>query len=57
MTREEKESIFMDFDDVTIEPSDPMNLSEMKAYVKGFEDARNAFFDSVDKCYRSMKTD
>lgn len=57
MTREEKESIFMDFDDVTIEPSEPMNLSEMKAYVKGFEDARNAFFDSVDKCYRSMKTD
>lgn len=57
MTREEKECIFNDFDGVTIEPNEPMNLVEMKAYVKGFEDARNAFFDSVDKCYRSMKTD
>lgn len=57
MTREEKEIIFNDFNGIAIEPNEPMNLTEMKAYVKGFEDARNALFDSVDKCYRSMKTD
>lgn len=57
MTREEKECIFNEFDGVAIEPNEPMNLTEMKAYVKGFEDARNALLDSVDKCYRSMKDD
>lgn len=57
MTREEKEYLFKDLNGVTIEPDEPMNLVEMKAYVKGFEDARNALFDSIDKCYRNMKTD
>ena len=57
MTREEKETIFDNCNNVSIEPDEPMNLTEMKAYVKGFEDARNALFDSVDMCYRNMKTD
>lgn len=57
MTREEKERIFDNCNNVSIEPDEPMNLTEMKAYVKGFEDARNALFDSVDTCYRNMKTD
>lgn len=57
MTREEKETIFDNCNNVSIEPDEPMNLTEMKAYVKGFEDARNAIFDSVDTCYRNMKTD
>ena len=57
MTREEKETIFDNCNNVSIEPDEPMNLTEMKAYVKGFEDARNALFDSVDTCYRNMKTD
>ena len=57
MTREEKERIFDNCNNVSIEPNEPMNLTEMKSYVKGFEDARNALFDSVDTCYRNMKTD
>ena len=57
MTREEKEIIFDNCNNVLIKPDEPMNLTEMKAYVKGFEDARNALFDSVDTCYRNMKTD
>ncbi|MCI6535092.1 MAG: hypothetical protein SOV77_09030 [Lachnospiraceae bacterium] len=57
MTREEKETIMNDIDGVTIQPGEAMNLTEIKAYVKGYEDSRNAFMDSLDKCYRSMKTD
>lgn len=57
MTRDEKECILNDANGVVIQPENPMNLEEIKAYVKGFEDARNALFDSVDKCYRSLKTD
>lgn len=57
MTKNEKQCIFDDFEKVTVSPDEPMNLVEMKAYIKGFEDARNAMFDSVDKCYISMKTD
>lgn len=57
MTKEEKDAIFNDFDGMMIQPDEPMNLAEMKAYVKGFEDARNAIFDTVDKFYRSNKTD
>lgn len=40
-----------------IQPDEAMNLTEMRAYVKGFEDARNAMFDATDKFYRSNKTD
>ena len=57
MTREEKDAIFNDFDGTVIQPDEPMNLAEMKAYVKGFEDARNAIFDAVDTFYRSNKAD
>lgn len=57
MTKEEKDAIFNDFDGIIIQPDEPMNLTEMKAYVKGFEDARNAIFDTVDKFYRLNKTD
>ena len=57
VTKEEKDAIFNGFDGMTIQLDEPMNLTEMKAYVEGFEDARNAFFDAVDKFYRSNKTD
>lgn len=57
MTKEEKDAIFNGFDGMTIQPDGPMNLTEMKAYLEGFEDARNAIFDAVDKFYRSNKTD
>ena len=57
MTREEKEAILNSFDETMIQPDEAMNLTEMRAYVKGFEDARNAMFDVTDKFYRSNKTD
>lgn len=57
MTKQEKDCIFDEVDKVIIRPEDGMNLMEMKAYVKGFEDARNSLFDAIDKCYRSLKTD
>ena len=37
MTKEEKDAIFNDFDGMTIQPDEPMNLTEMKAYVKGLK--------------------
>ena len=57
MTKEEKDGLFNNVDETIIQPEEPMNLAEMKAYVKGFEDARNAIFDTVDKFYRLNKTD
>lgn len=57
MTKEEKDGLFNSLDETIIQPEEPMNLAEMKAYVKGFEDARNAMFDATDKFYRSNKTD
>lgn len=45
MTREDKEAILNSFDETMIQPDEAMNLTEMRAYVKGFEDARNAMFD------------
>ncbi len=57
MTREDKEAILNSFDETMIQPDEAMNLTEMRAYVKGFEDARNAMFDATDKFYRNNKTD
>lgn len=57
MTREELNLIFSNINETVIQPEEAMNLAEMKTYVKGYEDARNAFYDSADRCYRSLKTD
>ena len=57
MTRNELDFIYKKIDDVSIQPDGPMNLEEIKAYVKGYEDARNALLDTVDKCYRDTKSD
>ena len=57
MTRNELDFICKKLDDVSVQPDVPMNLEEIKAYVKGYEDARNALFDTVDKCYRDTKSD
>ena len=57
MTREDKEAILNSFDEIMIQPDELMNLKEMKAYLKGFEDARNVIFDAIDKFYRNNKTD
>ena len=57
MTREELDSIIRKVDETAVLPNEPMTLNDMKTYLRGFEDARNAMLDSVDACYREMKTD
>lgn len=57
MTREEKDNLYRRVNDAVIEPSKPMNLVEIKAYVKRCEYAYNAFLDAIDTAYRETKTD
>ena len=57
MTKTELDQIIHNLDQTTIQPSESMNLVEMKAYLKGFEDARNAMADAAERCYGNMKTD
>lgn len=57
MTKDEKDFIIQTMNVTMIQPQESMTLGEMKAYLNGFEDARNAMFDSVDACYRNTKTD
>lgn len=37
MTREDKEAILNSFDETMIQPDEAMNLTEMRAYVKGLK--------------------
>lgn len=57
MTKDEKEYIYDEIDNVVVLPSRPMNLEELEAYVEGYKDARNAFLDKFEECYFSVKTD
>lgn len=57
MTKEEKDNLYRKVNEAVIETSEPMNLVEIKAYVKGCEYAYNAFFDAIDKAYRETKSD
>lgn len=50
-------NLYRRVNEAIIEPSEPMNLVEVKAYVKGCEYAYNAFLDAIDKAYRETKTD
>lgn len=43
--------------EAVIEPSEPMNLEQIKAYVKGCEYAYMTFLDAIDAEYRETKTD
>lgn len=57
MTRDEKEYIYDEIDNVAVLPSSPMNLEELEAYVEGYKDARNAFLNKLEECYFNVKTD
>lgn len=57
MTREEKDNLYRRVNDAVIEPSEPMNLVEIKAYVKRCEYVYNAFLDAIDTAYRETKID
>lgn len=57
MTIEERNDLYRRVNEAAIELSEPMNLVEIKAYIKGCEYAYNAFLDAIDKSYRETKTD
>lgn len=57
MTREERDELHKAMDEVTVEPTEPMNLEQIQAFVKGYELAYINILDSIDRCYRNMKTD
>ena len=57
MTREERDELNKAMNEITVEPTDPMNLEQIQAFVKGYELAYLNILDSIDKCYRNMKTD
>lgn len=57
MTDKERNDIIDKMDKTAIRQNRPMNLKEMKAYVEGYEDARNTMLDAVNDCYVDEKTD
>lgn len=57
MTVEERNNLYRRVNEAVIEPCEPMNLEEIKAYVKGCEYAYQTFLDAIDKAYRETKTD
>ena len=57
MTRTERDELHKAMDEITVEPTESMNLEQIQAFVKGYELAYLNILDSIDKCYRNMKTD
>lgn len=57
MTREERDELHKSMNEVTVEPTEPMNLEQIQAFVKGYELAYLNMLDAIDKAYRNMKTD
>ena len=57
MTRTERDELHKAMNEITVEPTEPMNLEQIRAFVKGYELAYLNILDSIDKCYRIMKTD
>ena len=57
MTREERDELHKSMNEVTVEPTEPMNLEQIQAFVKGYELAYLNMLDAIDKTYRNMKTD
>ena len=57
MTREERDVLHKVMNEVTVEPTEPMNIEQMQAFVKGYELAYLNILDTIDKTYRNMKTD
>ena len=57
MTRTERDELHKAMNEITVEPTEPMNLEQIRAFVKGYELAYLNILDSIDKSYRNMKTD
>lgn len=57
MTREERDELHKAMNEVAVEPTEPMNLEQIQAFVKGYELAYLNILGTIDKAYRDMKTD
>lgn len=57
MTRTERDELYKSINEVTVEPTESMNLEQLQAFVKGYELAYLNMLDAIDKTYRNMKTD
>ena len=57
MTIKERDELHKAMNEITVQPTAPMNLEQIQAFVKGYELAYLNILDSIDKCYRNMKTD
>lgn len=57
MTKDERNALIEMANNVTVEPSEAMNINDMKYFVKGYELAHLNICDAIDNLYRSMKTD
>lgn len=57
MTRAERDYLYETINKAAVESTEPMNLEQIQAFVKGYELAYMNMLDAIDKCYREMKTD
>ncbi|MDE7425738.1 MAG: hypothetical protein K2N51_18925 [Lachnospiraceae bacterium] len=57
MTLEERNILYEKIDEASIEVNTPMNIQQIKAFVKGCEYAFETFLDAVDETYRETKND
>lgn len=57
MTREEIDELYKAMNEVTVEPTEPMNLEQTQTFVKSYELVYLDILDNIDKYYRNMKTD
>lgn len=49
MTKTERDELRKAIDEVTVEPTEPMNLENIQAFVKGYELAYLNILDIIDK--------
>ena len=52
MTREERDVLHKAMNEVTVEPTEPMNIEQMQAFVKGYELAYLNILDTIDNTYK-----
>lgn len=57
MKKDERDELMHRMNNVTVEPTEPMNLEQIKSFVCGYEVAYLNILDCIDRTYRDMKTD
>lgn len=56
MTKEERDTLYKAMNEITVDPTESMNLEQMRAFVKGYELAYSNILTIIDRCC-NMKTD